>query len=82
MVAISKLLLPSLNNIAHSPDWPNFLLYLDELEKLQRGVQDTSSNNQDLYQAQGKMKLINQLRALSDTVKNEFANNKQDDTHG
>ena len=81
-MAISKLLLPSLNNIAHSPDWSNFLLYLDELEKLQRGVQDTSSNSQDLYQAQGKMKLINQLRALSDNVKNEFANNKQDDTHG
>ncbi len=81
-MAIDQHLLPNLNRLSHSEDWSSFLLYLDGLEKTQRSVQDVTSTVQELYQVQGAMKIIKQLRSLDEIIKNEILHNKQDNLNG
>ena len=71
-MAIRKEILNRLNILVNSSDWGSLLEYLNDQEKINRGMQDTSESIQKLYQSQGSEQLINKLRSLKEIVKNEF----------
>ena len=77
-MAIRKEILNRLNILVNSPDWGSLLEYLNDQEKINRGMQDTSESRQKLYQSQGSEQLINRLRSLKEIVKNEFISQKQE----
>jgi len=77
-MAIRKEILNRLNILVNSPDWGSLLEYLNDQEKINRGMQDTSESIQKLYQSQGSEQLINKLRSLKEIVKNEFISQKQE----
>jgi len=77
-MAIRKEILNRLNILVNSSDWGSLLEYLNDQEKINRGMQDTSESLQKLYQSQGSEQLINKLRSLKEIVKNEFISQKQE----
>lgn len=77
-MAIRKEILNRLNILVNSSDWGSLLEYLNDQEKINRGMQDTSESLQKLYQSQGSEQLINRLRSLKEIVKNEFISQKQE----
>jgi|TARA_R100001244_G_scaffold1743_1_gene2919 predicted RNA-binding Zn ribbon-like protein len=77
-MAIRKEILNRLNILVNSSDWGSLLEYLNDQEKINRGMQDTSESIQKLYQSQGSEQLINRLRSLKEIVKNEFISQKQE----
>ena len=77
-MAIRKEILNRLNILVNSSDWGSLLEYLNDQEKINRGMQDTSESIQKLYQSQGSEQLINKLRSLKEIVKNEFISQKQE----
>ena len=77
-MTIRKEILNRLNILVNSSDWGSLLEYLNDQEKINRGMQDTSESIQKLYQSQGSEQLINRLRSLKEIVKNEFISQKQE----
>ena len=77
-MTIRKEILNRLNILVNSSDWGSLLEYLNDQEKINRGMQDTSESLQKLYQSQGSEQLINRLRSLKEIVKNEFISQKQE----
>ena len=77
-MAIRKEILNRLNILVNSSDWGSLLEYLNDQEKINRGMQDTSESLQKLYQSQGSEQLINKLRSLKEIIKNEFISQKQE----